>query len=65
MTNSDHSDVLVKLEVVSRYDDEKTNQTLVMLASKVGHDSAAEKERFDLSGTLVVAEYELEHTWKF
>ena len=41
-------ETFARFEVVSRYDDEKTNQTLVMLASKVGHDSAAEKERFDL-----------------
>ena len=42
-------ETFARFEVVSRYDDEKTNQTLVMLASKVGHDSAAEKERFDLT----------------
>jgi len=42
-------ETFARFEVVSRYDDEKTNQTLVMLASKVGHDNAAEKERFDLT----------------
>ena len=38
-----------RFDVVSRFDDDKTKQTLVMLASRSDYESAANKSRFDLT----------------
>jgi len=42
-------ETFTRMEVVSRFNDAATGQTLVMMASKTGYDTAALKERFDLT----------------